>query len=327
MTGSTLKELAAFLAVAEEANFTRAAARLGVSQSALSQVVRTLETRLELRLFTRTTRSVALTEAGERLRALVGPAMDEIEAGLSRIGELRGKPAGTLRLNADEFALHDVLMPAVAPLVAQYPDIRVELTTDYSRADIVSGRFDAGVRRGGLVARDMIALRISPPIPMAVVAAPGYLDRHFTPQQPRQLVDLHCVNLRLPTGEIYAWTFTRGGRDQRVTPEGQMVVNTIATMREAALHGIGLAYLPLHHVRPWLETGQLVEVLADWRKTYEPYHLYYPNRRLASPAFSLLLQALRENLVRMEQAVQADPANALPKATRRRRKGDAAASQ
>ncbi len=322
MPGSTLKELTAFLAVAEEANFTRAAARLGVSQSALSQVIRTLESRLELRLFTRTTRSVALTEAGEQLRALVGPAMDEIEAGLSRIGELRGKPAGTLRLNADEFAIHNVLMPAVAPLVAQYPDIRVELATDFARTDIVSGGFDAGVRRGGLVARDMIAMRISPPIPMAVVAAPDYLARHFTPQTPQELVDLHCVNLRLPThGEIYAWAFTHGGRDQRVKPEGQVVVTTLAAMREAALQGIGLAYLPLHHVRPWLEAGLLREVLADWRKTYEPYHLYYPNRRLASPAFSLLLRALRDNLERLEleQAAQAPTVPASPKAPRRRR--------
>ncbi len=301
MTGSTLKELTAFLMVAEEANFTRAAARLGVSQSALSQVIRTLETRLELRLFTRTTRSVALTEAGERLRSLVGPAMDEIEAGLARIGELRGKPAGTLRLNADEFAVHNVLMPAIAPMLAQYPDVRVELTTDYARSDIVSGRFDAGVRRGGLVARDMIAMRISPPIPMAVVATPAYLARHFTPQRPQELVDLNCIGLRLPThGEIYAWTFTRGRRDQRVKPEGQVVVNGIGATCQAALQGIGLAYLPLHHAQPWLESGQLVEVLADWRKTYEPYHLYYPNRRPASPAFALLLQALRGNLERME---------------------------
>lgn len=320
MPSSTLKELAAFLMVAEEANFTRAAARLGVSQSALSQVIRTLESRLELRLFTRTTRSVALTEAGEQLRALVGPAMDEIEAGLAKVGELRGQPAGTLRLNADEFAIHNVLMPAIAPLVAHYPDIRVELATDFGRTDIVSGGFDAGVRRGGLVARDMIAMRISPPIPMSVVAAPEYLARHFVPQTPQQLVDLHCMSLRLSAhGEIYAWTFTRDGRDQRVKPEGQVVVTTIAAMREAALLGIGLAYLPLHHARPWLESGQLVEVLADWRKTYEPYHLYYPNRRLSSPAFSLLLQALRDNLGRLEQAAAATEVPA-PKATRRRRK-------
>ncbi|HBP04392.1 MAG TPA: LysR family transcriptional regulator [Stenotrophomonas sp.] len=297
MAGSHLKDLSAFLMVAEEASFTRAAIRLGITQSSLSQIIRGLETRLGLRLFARTTRSVALTEAGERLLGLIGPAMNELEAGLARIGELRDKPAGTLRLTADEYAVHAVLMPAIARLVPDYPDIRVEITTDYGLTDIVSGRFDAGVRRGGLVAKDMIAVPISLPIPMVVVASPAYFARHPAPQQPQQLVEHQCVNLRLPThGEIYAWTFTRAGRDHRVKSEGQVVVSSISAMRDAALQGVGLTYLPLHYVQDRLASGELVEALTEWRKTYEGYHLYYPNRRLASPVFTLLLQALRDNL-------------------------------
>lgn len=294
MAGSELKDLAAFLMVAEESSFTRAAARLGLSQSALSQVVRGLEARLGLRLFARTTRSVALTAAGERLLALIGPAMRQIDAGLEEITALRDKPAGTIRINADEYAVLDVLQPALVRFLPEYPDIRVELTIDYGLTDIVSGRYDAGVRRGGLVAKDMIAVQISPPLPMAVVGSPAYLARRPSPKHPRDLTEHTCVNLRLPThGEYFAWVFARAGKEQRVKVDGQLISNSIASARDAALSGLGLAYLPHAYVRDDVDAGRLAEVLSGWRKTFEPYSLYYPSRRHPSPAFSLLVDALR----------------------------------
>lgn len=294
MSGSNLKDLTAFLMVAEEGSFTRAAARLGMSQSALSQVIRGLEARLGLRLFARTTRSVSLTPAGERLLALIGPAMGQIDAGLEEITELRDKPAGTIRINADEYAVLDVLQPVLTRFLPEYPDIRVELSIDYGLTDIVSGRYDAGVRRGGLVARDMIAVQISPPLPMAVVGAPAYFAKRPTPKHPRDLTEHACINLRLPThGEYFAWVFVKAGREQRVKVEGQLISNSIASARDAALNGLGLAYLPQAYVCDYLEAGRLVEVLSGWRKTFEPYSLYYPSRRHPSPAFSLLVDALR----------------------------------
>lgn len=294
MSGHRFKDLSAFLMVAEEASFTRAAATLGVSQSALSQTIRGLEARLGLRLFARTTRSVSLTPPGERLLELIGPAMGQIDAGLEEITELRDKPAGTIRLNADEYAVHSVLQPAITRFLPEYPDIRVELTIDYGLTDIVSGRYDAGVRRGGLVAKDMIAVQISPPHPMTAVGAPRYLARQPAPKHPRDLTEHACINLRLPThGEHFAWVFAKAGREQRVKVAGPLVTNTIASIRDAALAGLGLAYLPLGYVRDHLACGQLVEVLSGWRKTFEPYHLYYPGRRHPSPAFALLVDALR----------------------------------
>lgn len=294
MDGRHLQDLVAFIAVAEEASFTRAAARLGVSQSALSQVIRGLEARLGLRLFARTTRSVSPTAAGERLLALVGPSMSQIASGLEQITALRDKPAGSIRLTADEYAVHCVLQPTLAQFLLKYPDIRVELAIDYGLADIVSGRFDAGVRRGRLVANDMIAVRISDSHPMAVVGSPAYFARKPAPKHPHDLTDHACINLRLPThGEHFAWLFAHGGKEYRVKVEGQLVSNSISSVRDAALAGLGLSYLPQAYVRGALETGDLVEVLANWRKTFEPYHLYYPSRRHTSPAFSLLVEALR----------------------------------
>ncbi|MFT3816050.1 MAG: LysR family transcriptional regulator [Rubrivivax sp.] len=294
MSGANLKDLTAFLMVAEEGSFTRAAARLGMSQSALSQVIRGLEARLDLRLFARTTRSVSLTPAGERLLAVIGPAMRQIDAGLEEITELRDKPAGTIRINADEYAVLDVLQPALARFLPEYPDIRVELSIDYGMTDIVSGRYDAGVRRGGLVAKDMIAVQISPPHPMAVVGSPAYLARRSTPKHPRDLTEHACINLRLPThGEYFAWAFVKAGREQHVKVDGPLISNSIASARDAALSGLGLAYLPQAYVRDDLDAGRLVEVLSGWRKTFEPYSLYYPSRRHPSPAFSLLVDALR----------------------------------
>ncbi|HIH2749755.1 LysR family transcriptional regulator [Burkholderia aenigmatica] len=294
MNGNNLKDLTAFLLVAEEGSFTRAAARLGISQSALSQVIRALETRLGLQLFARTTRSVSLTAAGSRLLELIGPAMGEIDAGLDEITHLRDKPAGTIRLNADEYAVQHVLQPAVTRLLPAYPDIRVELNIDYGLTDIVSGRYDAGVRRGGLVAKDMIAVQISAPHPMSVVGAPAYFVRRPAPKHPRDLTEHLCINLRLPThGEYFPWVFAKAGKEQRVKVDGQLVGNSIGSARDAALSGLGLAYLPHAYVADQLASGQLVEVLSGWRKTYEPYYLYYPSRRHASPAFSLVVDALR----------------------------------
>lgn len=294
MASNTLKDLAAFVTVAEEASFTRAAARLGVSQSALSQTIRGLEARLGIRLFARTTRSVSLTEAGERLLGKVGPAMNEIDAGLDEIGELSKKPSGHLRLTADEYAVHSVLQPAVTRFQFEYPEIRIEIVTDYALADIVSGRFDAGVRRGRLVAKDMIAVRIGPDIPMAVVGSPGYFRSHAAPRRPPDLVAHACLNLRLPThGEFLPWVFAKAGKEHRVKVDGPLVFSSIMPIRDAALAGAGLAYLPAEYVRESIASGHLVEALADWRKTFEGYHLYYANRRHGSSAFSLLAEALR----------------------------------
>lgn len=294
MDGRRLQDLVAFLAVAEEASFTRAAARLGISQSALSQVIRGLEERLGLRLFARTTRSVSLTSAGERLLALIGPSLGQIESGLEQITALREKPAGTVRLTGDEYAVHSVLQPAIARFLPNYPEIQVDLTVDYGLVDIVSSRFDAGVRRGGLVAKDMVAVRISGPHPMAVVGASSYFERMPTPKHPHDLTEHSCINLRLPThGEHFAWLFAKAGKEQRVKVHGPLVSNSIACLYDAALAGLGLAYLPQEYCREALASGKLVEVLGGWRKTFEPYYLYYPSRRHISPAFSVLVNALR----------------------------------
>ena len=265
MSRDSLNDLRAFLAVATERNFTRAAAQLGVSQSALSQTVRGLEARLGLRLLTRTTRSVAPTEAGERLLRGVRPAFDQIEAGLAALGALRDKPAGTIRITATENAASSILWPALARLLPDYPDIRVEVAIDYGLTDIVAGRFDAGVRPGGIVSEGMVAVPIGPDMCMAVVGAPAYFARHTRPEVPQDLTAHACINLRLPThGGLYAWEFERGGRELRVRVEGQVVFGTTALILDAAVAGFGLAYLPEDQVAPQLADGRLVRVLADW---------------------------------------------------------------
>lgn len=294
MSGENLRDLNAFLIVAEEGSFTRAAARLGVSQSALSQTIRGLEERLGLRLLNRSTRSVSPTEAGERLLARVRPALVQIHEGLAQLGELREKPAGTIRITADEFAVHHVLWPAIQRFLPNYPDIDIEITTDYGRTDIVGDRYDAGVRRGRLVTQDMIAVSISSEIRMAVVGSPDYLAEHPQPQSPQDLIGHSCINLRLPNhGELFAWTFRKGSKEQRIKVEGQLVFSTLSAVLMATQAGFGLAYLPEAMVRPHVESGQLIETLGSWRQTFEPYHLYYSTRRHASPAFSLLVDALR----------------------------------
>ncbi|BAV46866.1 LysR family transcriptional regulator [Mesorhizobium sp. 113-1-2] len=294
MPRDNLNELTAFLAVAREKSFTRAAAQLGVSQSALSHTVRALEERLGVRLLTRTTRSVSPTEAGERLVRSVGPRLDEIEAELTALSALREKPAGTIRITAGEHAADAVLWPAIARLLPDYPDIRVEIIVDYGLTDIVAERYDAGVRLGEQVAHDMIAVRIGPDMRMAVVGAPAYFDRHPKPRVPQDLTTHNCINLRLPTyGGLYAWEFEKSGRELKVRVEGQLIFNTAALRMNAVLAGLGLAYLPQDQVKAHLADGRLVRVLADWCPPFPGYHLYYPSRRQATPAFSLLVDALR----------------------------------
>lgn len=294
MPRDNLNELTAFLSVAREKSFTRAAAQLGVSQSALSHTVRALEERLGVRLLTRTTRSVSPTEAGERMVRSVGPRLDEIEAELTALSALREKPAGTIRITAGEHSADVILWPALAKFLPDHPDIKVEVIVDYSLTDIVAERFDAGVRLGEQVARDMIAVRIGPDMRMAVVGSPAYFAIHPKPRTPQDLTNHNCINLRLPTyGGLYAWEFEKAGRELKVRVEGQLVFNTSALRMNAVLAGLGLAYLPEEQVTAHLADGRLVRVLADWCAPFPGYHLYYPSRRQATPAFSLLVDALR----------------------------------
>ncbi|WP_298366583.1 LysR family transcriptional regulator [uncultured Bradyrhizobium sp.] len=289
-----VNDLIAFLAVARERSFTRAAARLGVSQSALSHTMRALEERLGVRLLTRTTRSVAPTEAGERLLQGIGPRFEEIEAELTALNALREKPAGTIRINAGEHAAETILWPALEKFLPRYPDIRVELTVDNGLANIVAERFDAGVRLGEQLAKDMIAVRIAPDFRMVVVGAPSYFKRRDRPKRPQDLTQHACINIRLPThGGIYAWEFEKRGRPIKVRVDGQLVFNSAALRIKAALAGLGLAYVAEDQVQVQLSKGQLVQVLDDWCAPFPGYHLYYPSRRQSSPAFALLVDALR----------------------------------
>jgi DNA-binding transcriptional LysR family regulator len=294
MLRENLNDVLAFLAVARDRSFTRAAAKLGVSQSALSHTIRGLEARLGLRLLARTTRSVAPTEAGERLLRALGPRFDEIEAELAELGELRDKPAGTIRITSGEHAAEAILWPALAKLLPHYPDIKVELNIDYGLTDIVAERYDAGVRLGEQVAKDMIAVRIGPDFRMAVVGAPSYFAGRPKPKHPQDLTAHDCINIRLPTyGSIYAWEFEKRGRALKVRVEGQLVFNNIALRVNAALAGLGLAYLSEDQVQEHVAEGRLVGVLGDWCPPFSGYHLYYPSRRQAAPAFALLVEALR----------------------------------
>jgi DNA-binding transcriptional LysR family regulator len=294
MARENLNDLVAFLAVARERSFTRAAAQLGVSQSALSHTLRDLEARLGVRLLTRTTRSVAPTEAGERLLRTLGPRLDEIEAELAALNELREKPAGNIRITAGEHAAEAILWPAMARMLPEYPDINVEIVIDQGLTDIVAGRYDAGVRLGEQVAKDMIAVRIGPDLRMAVVGAPAYFAKRKRPRTPQDLTEHACINLRLPTyGGIYPWEFEKGGRALKVRVEGRLVFNNIGLRLNAVLAGFGLAYLPEDQVLAHLADGRLVRALGDWCPPFSGYHLYYPSRRQPPPAFALLVEALR----------------------------------
>ncbi len=294
MLRENLTDVLAFLAVARERSFTRAAAQLGVSQSALSHAIRGLEARLGVRLLSRTTRSVAPTVAGERLLNRIGPRFDEIEGELVGLGELRDKPAGTIRITAGEHAAESVLWPALTKLLPTYHDIKVEISVDYGLTDIVAERFDAGIRLGEQVAKDMIAVRIGPDFRMAVVAAPDYFARHPKPKRPQDVTEHACINIRLPThGGVYAWEFEKRGRALRVRIEARLVVNTMALRMKAVLAGLGLAYVPEDLVHDEIARGRLVRVLEDWCAPFPGYHLYYPSRRQTTPAFAVLLDALR----------------------------------
>lgn len=294
MSRESVSDLRIFLAVARERSFTRAAGKLGVSQSALSHTIRALEARLGLRLLTRTTRSVAPTEAGERLLRTLGPAFEGIDSTLAALSELREKPSGTIRVTAGEHAADTILWPTLERFLPDYPDITVEIAVDNGMTDIVAERYDAGVRLGEQVAKDMVAVRIGPDLRMAVVGAPSYFARRPRPKAPQDLTAHTCINLRLPTlGGLYAWEFEKAGRELRVRVEGQLVFNGGALILKAATAGFGLAYLPEDRVRARLADGRLVRVLADWCPPFSGYHLYYPSRRQPTPAFALLVNALR----------------------------------
>jgi DNA-binding transcriptional LysR family regulator len=289
-----LDDLLAFVAVGHERSFTRAAAKLGLSQSALSHTIRDFEARLGVRLLTRTTRSVSPTEAGQRLLEALGPRFDEIDAALAAVGELREKPAGTIRITATENATETVLLPKLAPVLRQYPDIKVEIIIDYGLTDIVAQQYDAGVRSGEQVAKGMIAVRIGPDMRMAVVGAPSYFRTRPEPKRPQDLIGHNCINLRLPShGGVYAWEFEKGGRELRVRVEGQFTFNATVQILNAALAGTGLAYVPESMVQRHLAKGRLKRVLEDWCLPYSGYHLFYPSRRQSSAAFARVLDALR----------------------------------
>jgi len=294
MRRDDLVDLTAFMAVAEERSFTRAAVKLGVSQSTLSHTVRRLEARLGFRLLTRTTRSVAPTIAGERLLAKLTPALAEVEAEISALTEMRAIPTGTIRITTSKHAATTLLWPKLRPMLRDYPDVHLELSLDNGLADVVSDRFDAGVRLGEAVAKDMIAVPIGPDVRMVVVGAPSYLDRHQPPAVPQDLAQHRCINQRTTTvGGFYAWEFEKDGRDMRVRVDGQLAFNDEDIIVQAAIDGYGLAFVMEDYVRPALAAGQLVPVLKDWCPAFAGYHLYYPSRRQPTAAFSLLVKALR----------------------------------
>jgi DNA-binding transcriptional LysR family regulator len=294
MKRDELGDLAAFLAVADERSFTRAAAKLGTSQSALSHTVRRLEARLGLRLLTRTTRSVSPTEAGERLVETLRPAFAGIEARIDALSELRDRPAGTIRITCGGHAAQSILWPALEKFLPLYPDVRVELATDYRMVDLAEGRFDAGIRLGEHLADDMIAVPISPQVRMVVVGSPDYLATRSIPQTPHDLSGHACINLRLPTrGGLYVWEFEKDGRPLNVRVDGPLIINDMDLMVRGALGGVGLAIVMEDQVTDHVAAGRLVRVLEDWSPPFPGYHLYYPSRRQPTPAFSLLVEALR----------------------------------
>jgi DNA-binding transcriptional LysR family regulator len=290
-------DLQAFLVVARSKSFTKAAAQLGVSPSALSHSMRGLEERLGIRLLTRTTRSVSPTDAGERLLRTVGPRFEEVEAELAALNELRQKPAGTIRISAGEHPALTLIWPKLSKALTKYPDVKVEVNVENGLIDIAAERFDAGVRLGEQVAKDMVFVRIGPDVRFAVVGTKSYFEKHEAPKTPQDLVNHTCINLRLPThGGLWAWEFERYGRELKVRVDGQLIFNNIFQVRDAALAGYGLGYVPEDLARPYIAKGQLVWVLQEWSPAWSGYHLYYPSRRQSSPAFALIVDALRHSM-------------------------------
>jgi DNA-binding transcriptional LysR family regulator len=294
MLRKNFNDLMAFIIVAREQSFTKAAARLGISQPALSYTIRMLESRLGLRLLTRTTRSVSPTEAGERLLHSLAPHFEHIEDELVAITELRDKPAGVIRITTGEHAAKSIIWPALRKILPLYPEIQVEIDIDYGMRDIVAERYDAGVRLGEQVAKDMIAVRIGPEMSMCVVGSPAYFAKHPRPQTPDDLTQHNCINLRLAThGNLYSWEFEKDGRELRVKVEGQLTLTSPDMIIKAAIDGMGLACLPDNLFQSFIKAGELERVLEDWCPPFPGYHLYYPSRRQHSKAFSLVVEALR----------------------------------
>ncbi|HTV83924.1 MAG TPA: LysR family transcriptional regulator [Dyella sp.] len=294
MAKRNLNDLQSFVIVAREGSFTRAAAQLGLTQSALSQSIRGLEEKLGIRLLTRTTRSVSPTDAGERLLQTVGQHLDDIDAELDALTALREKPAGAVRITCGDHVLRNTLMPKLLPILRQYPDVQIEFDVSYGFRDIVADRFDAGVRLGESIDKDMIAMPIGPPLRMAAVASPSYLAQHAVPKKPQDLLSHACINLRMPTyGGLYAWEFERRGRPMNVHVKGPLTFNTSPPIVQAALEGLGIAFLPQDEFGAHIDEGRLVRVLEDWCPFFPGYYLYYPSRRQPSPAFKLVLEALR----------------------------------
>lgn len=294
MSRANLNDLQTFVVIAREGSFTRAAAQLGVSQSAISHTMRALEARLGVRLLTRTTRSVAPTEAGQRLYQTMAPRFEEIELELAAVSAFRDTPAGTVRISASEHAANNILWPKLLKVLPAYPDIKVEITVDYALTDIVAQRYDAGVRLGDQVAKDMIAVPIGPRLRMAVVASPTYLREHPAPQAPSDLAAHNCINLRLPThGSLLQWDFEKDGHELKARVEGQWTFNSSVPILRAAVAGCGLGFLPEDMVEKEVTEGRLVRVLDDWCQAFPGYHLYYPNRREQSSALGVVIDALR----------------------------------
>lgn len=297
MRREDLADLAAFAVVADEGSFTRAAARLGVSQSALSHGLRKLEDRLGIRLLTRTTRSVSTTEAGARLLETIRPALDSIDRQLESLSALRDHPSGSIRITTPEHAAQTVLWPVIDRFLTDYPDVQIELNAENSLTDIVAERFDAGVRLGEQLAKDMIAVRIGPMLRMAVIAAPSYFAAHGEPQTPHDLTSHRCINLRMrSSGGLYVWEFEQDGKEINVRVEGQLTLNSMPLVLDAVRGGHGIAYAMEDRAAPLIESGEAIRVLESWCPPFDGYHLYYPSRRQPTPAFSLLVEALRYRL-------------------------------
>jgi DNA-binding transcriptional LysR family regulator len=287
-------DLLAFLAVARERSFTRAAAKLRMSQPSLSQLILGLEERIGMRLLNRTTRSVTPTQIGERLLLKIGPKFEEIDQELSALSDLRDKPAGSIRISATDYAARMILLPALAKVLPKYPDMKVEVRIDYGLTDIIAAQFDAGIRIGELLEKDMIAVRVSQDVRIAVIAAPAYLSSRKTPHLPQDLTNHNCINFRFTQGDgLFTWRFEKDGRKLNVRVEGQLVFNDASALLNAALEGFGVAYLPEPYAQPHLSSGELVRLLEDWCPSLSGYHLYYPSRRQPSPAFSVLVDAIR----------------------------------